>query len=663
MKRLCFIFVFFSFILFSCDSDSKKENISDVDNVEVNDTSTDTDEINDNPFLDDESDADVDQPFENDTDDITEPDEQEADSDVSSDESPDADTDDDTDIIDDGSCAKISIGKKYDFGTVAHGSKVSKHITLCNSCTETITPDVLKPGEFSGKCGSFNIENVKVNGNSVDTGSGFDILFSMSLGSGECAEMDATYDSGLGEYYPELMYCEVKGSLSDGFDYSVLFTGTSGESAVTTEAACPAVNDLCYIDGVCYAQGATDPTNLCKICNPETPDVWFNASENSVCDDGSLNTTGDKCNSSGVCAGTAGAPVPPEIAEISAGSNFTCALGENGKVYCWGLNNSNQVSPESADFKFLNPVEISVSGGLKSISSGNMHVCAVSNNDTVYCWGNNLNGQLGRTGSDLGAPSAVAGISGAVDVSVNGYHSCALLNDSTVKCWGKNESGTLGDGTTDDSSTPVSVAGLENVSVISAGFYHVCAVIDDGTVKCWGSNEYNQLGTSTADFSSIPVEIEGIDDAVAVSCGRYHSCVLLSTGKVECWGDSDYELLGNYFTLQSNLPVEAMITGKATSVVAGISHSCAVLEDHSAVCWGYNEYGQLGTDYTSGGSFVKYPVDVRNVSGDIEKIACGTAHTCVVFTDGSVRCWGNGAYGALGTGDETSSLIPLEVKW
>ncbi|HQJ61013.1 MAG TPA: hypothetical protein PKV35_08450, partial [bacterium] len=462
MKKYLFFICLIIFFV-SCNSEKKEVNDIDLNDHENGDTAL-------NDEHDEEIDADLnDESF--DEDNAVDPDvveNNDGDTEIDEDgEETENDGDDDEDVIDDGRCIQINIGNKYDFGTITHGNTASSHISVCNTCGFAVIPDALKDNGFFGKCGSISITDLEIDGNPVDTSSGFDILLAMSLQAGLCAEMDAVYDSGYGEYYPEILHCELKGSFSDGFDYSILFTGTSGENSEIDQDECPALKDLCYIDGKCYSNGAHDPVNLCRICDPASSGTWSYKNENNICDDGLINTTGDKCNDSGVCSGTVDPEGVPPMAGIDAGWNYTCALGENGKAYCWGMNNSGQAGPGSSEFKILSPFEITVSGGFSKLSAGYSHVCALSNGEEVFCWGSNLQGQLGKESSDPVPLEAVSGISGVESVSAGGYHSCALLDDGTVKCWGNNEHGTLGNGTTEDSASPVSVNGLQNVKAIS----------------------------------------------------------------------------------------------------------------------------------------------------------------------------------------------------
>ena len=89
-------------------------------------------------------------------------------------------------------------------------------------------------------------------------------------------------------------------------------------------------------------------------------------------------------------------------------------------------------------------------------------------NGQLKCWGDNSYGELGDgnaiLASQRGGPSTshssipvtVAGINTAVAVtSSDGYHSCAVLQNGSVQCWGDNVSGQLGDGTRATAVTPV----------------------------------------------------------------------------------------------------------------------------------------------------------------------------------------------------------------
>ena len=62
-------------------------------------------------------------------------------------------------------------------------------------------------------------------------------------------------------------------------------------------------------------------------------------------------------------------------------------------------------------------------------------------------------------------------------VSAGGYHTMAILNDNTLWAWGGNSNGQLGDGTTTKRLTPVKV--MDNVRKVSAGNLFTMAIRRD----------------------------------------------------------------------------------------------------------------------------------------------------------------------------------------
>ena len=159
-----------------------------------------------------------------------------------------------------------------------------------------------------------------------------------------------------------------------------------------------------------------------------------------------------------------------------------------------------------------------------AVAAGVQHTCALLEDRSIKCWGRNKNGQLGNgtfTGVPpfgLSTPVAVIGISTATALAA-GFHSCALLEDGTIRCWGDNQRGELGIGTFTGLpnfgiSTPVQVPGISTATVIGTGFFHTCAQLSNGQILCWGKNRSGQLGNGTFTFTSpfgiaFPVNVIG----------------------------------------------------------------------------------------------------------------------------------------------------------
>jgi hypothetical protein len=167
--------------------------------------------------------------------------------------------------------------------------------------------------------------------------------------------------------------------------------------------------------------------------------------------------------------GVGGSGYLTDVSQVSLGDRHTCALKTNGTVYCWGANDIGQLGDNTTTERHT-PVQVKGVGGVdyltnvSQISLGYGHACALKTNGTVYCWGYNSSGQLGdNTTTNRYTPVQVKGV-GGVDyltnvsqISTGDYFSCARKTDGTVYCWGDNDNGQLGDNTTTERQTPVQV--------------------------------------------------------------------------------------------------------------------------------------------------------------------------------------------------------------
>ncbi len=250
-----------------------------------------------------------------------------------------------------------------------------------------------------------------------------------------------------------------------------------------------------------------------------------------------------------------------------------------------------------------------------------------------------------------------------VAIAAGADHTCALTSAGGVKCWGDNTYGQLGDGTTSNRTTPVDVKGLEvGVSFISAGFGHTCALTKDGGVKCWGNNYDGELGDGTTTQRLTPVDVNGMTSGVsAIALGSSYTCALTSTGGVKCWGWRNTYAEGNDDpTTKRLVPVDVNgLTSGISAIAAGTAHTCVLTSDGGVKCWGSNGEGQLGDGTTINRAT---PVDVSGLTSRVSSIAANGYYTCALTSKGSVRCWGINLAGQLGNGTTTNQTTPIDVS-
>lgn len=261
---------------------------------------------------------------------------------------------------------------------------------------------------------------------------------------------------------------------------------------------------------------------------------------------------------------TSALPVAPVAFAI--GTHFACAIVATGDVYCFGDGSLGQLG-NGALADSATPVKVDLGGEkAKAISALWQHVCAVTTTGTVYCWGDDSNGQLGNgTTLDGGvaAPVQVMLDAGpATEIAAGAAHSCAIVgtgSNNGVWCWGLNKDGQLGDGTGTSSTTPVHVASIQGVAGLTAGNSHTCVGLAyGGGVACWGAGGSGQLGNGDTKNALAPVDVSMIGGApVSLAAGGFHTCALVASPNALCWGANDFGQLGNddpYFR-QQNAPV------------------------------------------------------------------------------------------------------------
>jgi alpha-tubulin suppressor-like RCC1 family protein len=296
---------------------------------------------------------------------------------------------------------------------------------------------------------------------------------------------------------------------------------------------------------------------------------------------------------------------------------------------------------------------------------------------TLMAWGNNYYGTFGNgtSGEEANSnPTAVKGITTAVEVGGGEENGLALLADGTVMTWGGNFYGGLGNGSFDEKSTlPFPVPGIYGAVAVAAGFEHSLVLLANGTVLAWGTNYNGQLGIGNAETgpefctkirtcSRTPVQVHGLSNVIAIAAAQRHSYALLADGTVMGWGEDIAGQQGDGIGHRAEScecvdhPVAIPGVRGAVSVAAGLYDGKVLHGDGSLTAWGGNSDGALGlgTTESHGECSCLPPVAVPGVGG-ILSITSGGRHTDAIHSGGQVSAWGGNSEGVLGLGFASES--------
>jgi len=346
-----------------------------------------------------------------------------------------------------------------------------------------------------------------------------------------------------------------------------------------------------------------------------------------------------------------------DVIALASGQQHHCAVRAGGAAWCWGDNLESQMGPMSTPPTDEHlPIEVTGTPPLVDIAAGDDHTCGLTGMGEVWCWGDNFHLQLGRGGMDTTDdpnPAAVPMPGGlaAVSLGLGDDHSCAVLSDTTVACWGDDDNGQQGNGpVATDNSDAVLVTGLSGVVQVEGGDDHTCALDGVGAVWCWGDNDNGQLGQGDVLDEDVPQPVVLPAAAVDVTLGDNFTCALLVDDTVYCWGEAaDFQLAsGDLLDVLTPNPVPGLPPGALVDVEAGSRGVCVVTAAAERYCWGYSQTGLLGIAPLD-------QLDPRPVDYSMPPVAVELSQAefwgvqCGVMADGTVECTGDGTTVAVST--------------
>lgn len=330
------------------------------------------------------------------------------------------------------------------------------------------------------------------------------------------------------------------------------------------------------------------------------------------------------------------------VSQVSMGESHTCVLSTTGTVYCWGGNTAGQLGREPSALTFsAAPLKVNAPNiRFTQISAGMNHTCALSVSGTAYCWGFNWSGQLGidSTLRYAAMPSAVVGGKRFKSVFAGAYSTCGLSVDGAAFCWGLNSSNELGAKVGYSSASPVEVSGGWTYEKVITGEGNLtCGIETGGRILCWGE--------SSSNFGPVELNLFGENFSGAVlGVGSRHMCLVRASVNLRCYSNYSNELVG----VGSNNS-EGMGKSKGTlpeqfSVIAlGVSETCGLTPAGKTYCWG--ALPQL----------VDTPI--RFLAIELFK-----SRKCAVSTQNQLYCWGKDADGKSNSGVVTSTPTLVIVR-
>ena len=293
-----------------------------------------------------------------------------------------------------------------------------------------------------------------------------------------------------------------------------------------------------------------------------------------------------------------------------ANQGHFCAILNTGEGLCWGWNNHGEL-------------------GDGTVCTGGTYLSDNNNPSPAGC-----NSQNGRYTPVIVDDSNFPTNSSFISISMGLYHTCGIIDNNDLYCWGYNDQGQLGIGTTEQTNYPIPQFVDSNVIGVSTGNNHACALYESQTIKCWGANSEGQLGTGNMYYLNTPtaINLSSNISLISIESAYNANCAISEDFIPICWGANQFGQIGNYdendIRQENPLPfwqsnpefsnytsIAMSINGDMTCQIMGQSADNSTHNHRDLFCNGQAYRGQMG-DGNWNNSFSDWNTNFVNLSSD-----------------------------------------------
>ena len=368
--------------------------------------------------------------------------------------------------------------------------------------------------------------------------------------------------------------------------------------------------------------------------------------------------------------------------KIYAGWEHNIILNKNGEIFSFGYNKNCQCgipNNNGENDKINNPTNISIiNNNIKAISAscGNEHTLILKNDNSVYAFGNNEEGELGLNDKTIKTHKLNKINFGKysnqiAQISAGTVHNLALTKNGKVFAWGSSQGGQLG---------------LPEEYLINQPGFKENYFIFEPTIVHFKKNIIKNNINNIKNNDDIE---ENEDFIIKISCGEAHSVALSNKGNVYSWGFGSNGQLGLGFCEDTFEPgLGTQLSRKFTpqyvknlenediiDINCGKTFSMFISDKKEILACGVNDLNQLGINdnfQMRNNEILCYDI-VWPTSLDyliekkVQKLSCGEGHCLAIINypekEKVVWSWGNNKFGQLGHGSWVNKSLPKPINY